>query len=140
MNIERIEQIIAWLENGAIHVDAHGNRYSFDMDYWNLNFEEESLVPPEDFPSDCGTAMCIGGAAEQFFGTEGGKREVAQKELSSVDEKHAAHLLGLDFDLAMELFYPWDENWYLEAGRPQLTPEYMAGVLRRLLDTGELIG
>lgn len=131
MNKERIIAIAEWLEGGATHVTPDGEKIGFDMEYWNIRtsrvFEYDNpYVSPE-----CGTVMCIGGAAEQFFGNEG---EI------TVETATAAGLLGLDPNLAEKLFYPWDEDWYTSAGKPDLTPEYMAGVLRRLVDTGKLIG
>lgn len=129
MNVERIETIIAWLENGAVHIDEDGTRIGFDMDYW---FGELGESEKEESLSGCGTAMCIGGAAEQFFGTE-----VPGTDSTS---ETAADLLGLPLDLADKLFYPWGKAWYEKAGRQDLTPEYMAGVLRRLIETGELVG
>ena len=133
MNVERIMKIVDWLESGAVHETAGGTKIGFDMSYWDSNIEEEDLgcFDNPEFPhGHCGTAMCIGGAAQQFFGTD----------TLEDDEGYAASLLGLPKDLAYKLFYPWNYDWYTDAGQTPLTPKYMAGVLRRLIKTGELVG
>lgn len=142
MNKERINYIIQWLETGAIHVTEDGEKIGFDMAYWNAEPDEQGDNP--EFPNECGTAMCIGGAAEQFFGDREDKfrfsTDLSPEKKLYEDEHYTAHLLGLPFEQAYSLFYPWNEDWYKEGGSQPLTPKYMAGVLRWLVDTGELVG
>ena len=133
MNKDRILYIAEWLENGAIHVDQMGRIWGFEMEEWAGTVDPDGYDEPNpEFPEECGSAMCIGGAAEQFFGL---------KEDGNWDNtKPAYELLDLDEGLAYTLFYPWEQKWYKDAGSPPMTPKYMAGVLRRLVETGELIG
>lgn len=130
MNKERIIAIAEWLENGAVHITPAGETVGFDMKLWYEEVEADFEFENTEFPAECGTAMCIGGAAEQFFG----------KGIRAKSDAYAADLLGLDCMIADQLFYPWETDWYKAGGRQPLTPKYMAGVLRRLVDTGELIG
>lgn len=132
MNVERISIIIDWLESGAIHVTDEGKTYGFDMGYWDVGVKEPDYVGrdnPEFNKGECGSAMCIGGATEKFFG----------EEVTGEVEK-AALLLGVNIDVARDLFYPWFASWYKSSGKKAMTPSYMAGVLRRLIETGKLVG
>lgn len=123
MNIERLETIAEWLEVDAPHTDgSHG----FNMD----GFLVDNSV---DYAGrDCGTVMCIGGAAVQFFGNT-----------SHYSVEHeAAFLLDLDKEQSSQLFYPeglrqhfeddlgWDWN--------EIKPQDAAKVIRHLIKTGEV--
>jgi hypothetical protein len=141
INKEVAQTVIDWLEGGAIHVTEDGTKIGFDMGLWNKELSDRdirSLENPE-FPNDCGTAMCIGGAINQFFNTDFNVDE-DEDENERVAEVLAATTLGISEKMADELFYPWDCEWFTDAGSQTLTPKYMAGVLRRLVETGELIG
>ena len=57
MNKERLSIIADWLEAGGDNKDGYG----FNMAYWDNGQEDYT-------GSACDTAMCIGGAADTFFG------------------------------------------------------------------------
>jgi len=103
MNKERLSIIADWLEAGGDNRDGYG----FNMAYWGDG--------QEDYKGNiCGTAMCIGGAADTFFGGEG------------------AESLGLGGTKVDRLCYPrnigilWD----------YITPQAAATVVRHLITFG----
>jgi hypothetical protein len=125
MNIERLEIIAKWLEAGAPHVDG---TYGFNMDVFLLHNRQ-------DYSGEyCGTAMCIGGAAIQFF----------SKLASNCRNKdaRARDLLGLADVEAKKLFYPYTLDRHFKNSRDwewsQIKPQDAAKVIRHLIDTGEV--
>lgn len=152
MNTERLTKIAEWLEEGAIHVAEDGYKYAFSMDYWMTYLGEDEIETyAEDenlswMPGECGGAMCIGGAAQQFFGTEGDMKEfiegsefnegdyrVHYTRSRDPDEPYAAHLLGLTYNQARSLFHPWLE---FKTETKDLSPQNAAHVVRHLMKTG----
>jgi hypothetical protein len=124
------------LEGGAIHRHGKGTLIGFDMSFWTVKKSDDVGSNPE-FPDHCGTAMCIGGAAIEFFG---GSSRISYDLGEDETIERAAHILGLDILVARDLFFPWGKYWYESAESPPLVPSYMAGVLRRLIETGKLVG
>jgi len=109
MNKERLSIIADWLEAGGDNKDGYG----FNMDHW---IAEGSV----DYTGGkCGTAMCIGGAANTFFG--GLKAESLGLGLSS-DIGSVADQLCYPCDIAT----PWDK----------ITPQAAATVVRHLITFG----
>lgn len=120
MNIERLDIIAKWLEDGAQHVDNHG----FNMNTWYAGGEHDYKG------NECGTAMCIGGAAEQFF-----SEYQTTSNSTKVEVKSGSEILGLDYDTAYDLFYP---DSYLFESYDDITPFMAAVVIRHLIATGEV--
>tara|TARA_R110000737_G_scaffold4011_1_gene13218 strand:+ start:874 stop:1230 length:357 start_codon:yes stop_codon:yes gene_type:complete len=112
IDVEKLTVVAEWLESGAPHVDSNGGVYTFDMEAWN-----------DQTGSHCGSAMCIGGALEQFFG-QGADKEVGLGN----------HMEGNN--LADKLFFPWQySNWEkVETNDPVLA----ARVIRNLIVTGNV--
>ncbi len=129
-NIERLEHIAQWLEDDAKHVQKIGNEEvvtTFWMDVWNepLEWSDKEAIKELDWtPGECGAAMCIGGAAEQFFN----KKEEGFKD--------AKELLGLEIYQGQMLFYPWD--FFSNLFDEPITPQMAAKVIRHLISTGEV--
>ena len=140
MNTDRLKQIAEWLEEGAIHVDPSGSKYAFMMHFWkeNVGVERVQEVANENnlnwVPGDCGAAMCIGGAAEQFFGDKQEIESLIENDEYD-DEEYAASLLGLDNLDAQKLFYPWN---HFVVGETPLTPQCAAKVIHHLIETGKV--
>ncbi len=140
MNIERLKHIAEWLEGGAIHVDASGSKYAFMMEFWNSKLglhtiQEKAQNSNLDWvPGDCGAAMCIGGAAEQFFGDER-KIEALMEDQEYEGDEYAADLLGLEYRQAQILFYPWNN---FRVGATPITPQGAAKVIYHLIETGKV--
>lgn len=140
MNIERLTEIAEWLEGGAVHVSNNGEKYAFIMDFWKADIgkngvQEHAKAGNLDWmPGDCGGAMCIGGAAEQFFGDEGEIEEM-KREDEYCSDQYAAGLLGLPKDQAWDLFYPWTNY---RVNDVPLTPQRAAKVIYHLIETGEV--
>lgn len=130
----RLEEIAKWLDNGAIHV-TEDVKYGFMMAYWKEDSLDMETVQEEYenvlnwMPGDCGGAMCIGGAAEEFFGTD----EECLKHESGTS--FGAKLLSLTYEDANKLFFPWEEFTIDDF---QITPEKAAQVVRHLIKTGEV--
>ena len=118
MNVDRLEQIAQWLENGAPHKQTG---FTFHMNYWTQATEE---LYEDKIPSDCGSVACIGGATEQFFNS---------KEVGAVFVP-AKDLLDLSDEDAHNLFYP-SEKWS-NISYDHVTPAEAASVIRNLIKTG----
>lgn len=119
MRVDRLEEIAKWLDDGAIHVTAGGTVYGFNMGYWDNSVDdivEEDAAAAES--QGCGSVMCIGGAAEQFYG------------------EYASEALGLDRYTSRRLFYPRDH--FTKTEYEDLTPENCAKVIRHLIKTGNV--
>lgn len=120
-----LEEVYQWLEAGAPHATSNGS--AFTMEYWDQPIGEilEGASVYSDNVGACGTAMCIGGAIEQFSGVD------AYEHILGVD--------GSDEDdkviILQQLFHP-DENGY-EKGY-YATPQQAAKVVRHFIDTGEV--
>lgn len=140
MNIERLKHIAEWLEGGAVHVDASGSKYAFMMELWNSNLGQYTIQDKAQnsnldwVPGDCGAAMCIGGAAEKFFGDKQKIKDLIERDEYD-DEEYAAELLDLDDLDAQKLFYPWN---YFVVGATPLTPQGAAKVIYHLIETGKV--
>jgi hypothetical protein len=75
--------------------------------------------------------MCIGGALEQF------SRETGTP--ADLDYGLSGDDVGLDSDVAHDLFYPWDsDSWTHRISPEDLNPENCAKVIRHLIATGEV--
>jgi len=109
MNKERLSIIADWLEAGGDNKDGYG----FNMDQW---LAEGSV----DYTgSKCGTAMCIGGAADTFFG----EKDAESLGLGSAfDCETKANQLCNPINTAT----PWDK----------ITPQAAATVVRHLITFG----
>jgi len=103
MNKERLSIIADWLEAGG---DSTGC-YKFNMAYWDNGKDDYT-------GSACGTAMCIGGAADAFFGGD------------------SAESLGLDSTKTYDLCHPLeiDMSW------DKIIPQAAATVVRHLITFG----
>jgi len=103
MNKERLSTIADWLEAGGDSTGCH----KFNMAYWDNGQEDYTGTA-------CGTAMCIGGAADAFFGGE------------------VAESLGLDNLKTHALCHPSeiDMSW------DKITPQAAATVVRHLITFG----
>jgi len=109
MNKERLSIIADWLEAGGDNKDGYG----FNMEHWLTEGVTDYTG------SKCGTAMCIGGAADTLFGG------------------HMAESLGLgsayeEGTKADQLCHPRDIGilWYM------ITPQAAATVVRHLITFG----
>lgn len=108
MNKERLSIIADWLEAGGDNKDG----YKFNMAYWDMGQEDYA-------DTACGTAMCIGGAADTFFGEEGAESlglGSAMHHGTKADQ--LCHPSGVDV--------PWDK----------ITPQAAATVVRHLITFG----
>lgn len=124
MNLERLNIIAEWLEAGA----PHKNGYGFNMNTWYSTDETDYAN------NECGTVMCIGGAAQQFFGGPSSFKSDYDEDIMSAGE-----LLGLDYDTAHSLFYPPDDkNYYDPTSYYCKGPKEVAEVVRHLMETGEV--
>lgn len=95
MNIERLNQVIDWLEAGA-------PERIFDMRcFTNVGLMGE---PPENW---CGTSCCIGGYAVTAF-VHKTPQDYFEKTLDIAEEAQKA--LGLSRDTANALFYVLDKG------------------------------
>jgi len=103
MNKERLSIIADWLEAGGDNKDG----YKFNMAYWDMGREDYT-------GSACGTAMCIGGAADSFFGGDSAE----SLDLDSTKTYALCHPL--------EISMPWDK----------ITPQAAATVVRHLITFG----
>lgn len=135
MNVERLTRLAEWLEAGAPH-----ERIKFDMTSGILVSVTEGFDPSK--PSACNTSCCIAGATVEFYGnvdalatTHGYAtfyhdpkfRELGWNEVRDEAEK----LLGLEWDVAEDLFVPAD----LEEVND---PAWAARTIRHLIVTGEV--
>lgn len=73
----------------------------------------------------CGTVACVGGWTVLLFA----ETDRNDANLDLYDERHAALLLGLDYSVARQLFYP-STAW------SAVTAARAAGVIRNLIRTG----
>lgn len=122
MNIERLEIIAEWLEAGAPHRDGQG----FNMETWSKKDHTDYAG------AKCGTVMCIGGAANQFFG-EG------TAGLAMVDEPGVGiEILGLTRKQTVALFYPYVLGALSSRNWSSITPQHAARVIRHLIATDEV--
>lgn len=122
MNIDRLTTIAEWLEAGAPFRDGVDG---FDMDYWC------------DPIAECGTACCIGGAAQQFFAPETyDDRFYGDTICNYVNWKASAETLGLSEATAQQLFYPEEFSEYVEYSA--ITPAWAARCIRKLIEKGEV--
>ena len=140
MNIERLTEIAEWLEGGAIHTTEDGRKYAFMMDFWDISLGSEEIQGQAKengldwIPGDCGSAMCIGGATEQFFGDANEIEKLKADDDYNCDN-YAGDLLGLNHDTAYNLFYPWSNFRVKDV---PLTPERAAKVIYHLINTGKV--
>jgi hypothetical protein len=109
MNVERLTEIAEWLEGGALTKDG--------VDGFSMSFFENQ--------EECGTVCCIAGAAGKWWGAK--------------DETHAARILGLDYELGMDLFwcYQLDDGFDIFPMR-KITPAWAARCIRNLIATGDV--
>lgn len=123
LNVQLLDRIASWLENGAVHELPDGSVLTFNMQNWMG-------------PTDCGTAACIAGAAIAFADPEA-VADIAHnpwpmKELQVPDR--ARGLLGLNRDEAYALFQPEADVEGLDVD--EVTPELAAITIRNLITTG----
>ena len=120
MNKERLKFIADWLRTGALH---EPDGLAFHMDVWyTQDAPEEAYAAP--WVGECGSVMCIGGAAWYFFGDR--KRS---------DMKNSCEMLGISLDVGNQLFYPWDVS---DIDDSKMTPQYCAKVIDNLIETGKV--
>lgn len=133
MNIELLDRIATWLEAGA----PHESGISFNMNYLYSSNAGEAWIDGEMVEQDCGTACCIAGAALQF----GGKPDLINPDDFDADQdergfEEAAKLIGMEYKDAHALFYPEETSPFDHY--EEITPEYAARVVRKLIKTGEV--
>lgn len=122
------EPVLAWLENGAPHVDLDGRAIDvFDM---SCGIENNS----------CGTACCIAGALVQFNSTNARIGELDDNWYFILQD--ALRISGIEFEkTALQLFAVDNEqgiSFKEDDIREYATPAQAAIVLRHFLDTGEV--
>lgn len=118
LDVEKLEYVAKWLEAGAPHTpEGQG----FNMDEWVI-YSGEDYDAVDYQGHACGTAMCIGGALEQFFGAG----TVNKVGLEGSDR---------EWTLADQLFYPWD---HFSQAINYNDPLLAAKVIRHLIATGEV--
>ena len=119
MNIVNLNKLIEFLESEC--ATQH-----FNMKQWIKPVRGKGFPATqqeiEEFENACGTACCIGGWAQLMHIKDGYKRHINSAEA----------YLGLDHEIAHELFYPTDPYIYLK------DPKLAAKVLRHLVETGEV--
>lgn len=118
LDVEKLEYVAKWLEAGAPHTpEGQG----FNMDEW-MRHSEEDFYAVDYQGHACGTAMCIGGALEQFFGL-------------GADKEVGLEVSDGEWTLADQLFYPWD---HFSRAIDYNDPLLAAKVIRHLIATGEV--
>ncbi len=148
MNIERLDYLATWLENGAKH-----ERITFDLEY-GISIKSEDFDP--DAPTECKTSCCIAGAAVQFFSEaqelvdlfrQHGPVEYdmwGDADDNSLDWRvifaRGKELLGLTHEQALDLFTP-DNNGVTPTSFNlgfYNDPAWAARTIRHLIKTGEV--
>lgn len=127
MNVKRLNIIAEWLEAGAPHKDGISG---FDMSSWS---------DPNDKWRCCGTACCIGGAADQWF-VKGAHDAYSVPDIMLIERlaeqgnSKAAKALGLDGEKAVDLFFPERNGIYMHT----IDAPWAARCIRKLIATGEV--
>ncbi|MBS7457714.1 hypothetical protein [Coralloluteibacterium stylophorae] len=149
MNLDRLDTLARWLEDGAKH-----ERITFDMTK-GIAIKTTELFDPEK-PTECGSSCCIAGAAVQFFGDlsdldpymvarrleeerrygDDAEEEVQFRWGDIMDD--AAELLGLTPGQARALFEPGMHPIWPYTYEEYNDPAWAARTIRHLMATGEV--
>lgn len=123
------EPVLAWLKDGAKHIDMNGTIYGF-----NMEFICSISRAPDYQGAYCGTVMCIAGAIIEM------QSAVFKKKYRDLED-----LKGLFPDLPLHsLFYPQRSEEYDSEETDRvcyegITPDVAVVVLEHFMETGEVI-
>lgn len=125
--VKYFEPVLEWLDNGGKHTIA------FNMDFFLVDTEDNSMYQGEQPPSDCGSICCIAGAITHF-----NKDPIFDEcfaRSSAVDNCYlVGKIIGMEKYEVGQLFLPTDVG-----GLDSIHPHQAAKTIRNWIETGEIV-